>query len=106
MNIKKHFLVLFAALMLLSACSVHTGGIGATLVSDKAAILAELRSMPKACSYKGRVAVQYTDYYEQDTSFRAIIDKRCDGYMKMTILGPFNVVMGELLVEDGRYTVT
>jgi hypothetical protein len=26
--------------------------------------------------------------------------------MKMTILGPFNVVMGELLVEDGRYTVT
>lgn len=60
---------------------------------------------PKFCAYKGKAVVTIKNF-EEELSFNALIDKRCNGDMNMVILGALNMAVANFNFVNGEISAS
>lgn len=101
--LKKFPYIIIVLIFLAGGCSVKTYNIDTSVNLDNAISLAG-KNTPNLCSYKGKVAVNIEA--EQNVSFSALLNKKCNDDMIINILGALNNPVAMIKYENKYLKVT
>lgn len=95
---------LFLAVVILDGCAMKTSLLRKDMDYSEFLKLTKEANAKATCAYSGRISVNFKTE-GSSAGFSGIIDKACSDDIKLSILGPFNVVFAQIGYKNGVVSV-